>query len=70
MKAYTEVSAQSILNSIESNEDTDNLVKFILEIDEGMMDSGFTEKLINTLVTSLKVDYTKDEIDFFLESLK
>lgn len=70
MRVFTEINAQGIIESIQTNEDTENLIKFILEIDKAMMDAGFTEELIKTFVTSLKVDYAKDEIDFFLESLK
>lgn len=66
MKAYTEVNAGDILAEIEHS----SVLNFILELDVGMQDTGFTEALIKALVTSLKIDYTKDEMDILLESLK
>lgn len=71
MKAYTEVNAGDILAEIEhSSVGQNSLLNFILELDVGMQDTGFTEALIKALVTSLKIDYTKDEMDILMESLK
>ena len=70
MKAYTEVTASGIIAGVETNEDSEHLLQFILEIDAGMQDAEFTENLIKALVTSLKIDYTKDEMDILMESLK
>jgi hypothetical protein len=57
--------------SISAYNNPADLIDFILEIDMwGVCDTGFTETLIKALVTSLKIDYTKDEMDVLLESLK
>ena len=56
--------------SISAYNNPADIIDFILEIDMGVCDTGFTETLIKALVTSLKIDYTKDEMDILMESLK
>lgn len=66
MVPFVEISG----TSLSAYNSAEGIIAFILEIDLGICDAGFTENLIKALVTSLKIDYTKDEIDAFLERLK
>jgi hypothetical protein len=65
-----EVEEKDLINSLSiSKENHGEIINFILNIDMEVGDSDFTEKLVKTLLTSLKNDVDLDNRAKFLREL-